>query len=54
MTFIDSYSPSKALVLVMILLNFLSMSLRDTLQKGPYNIPVQNMLQTSVNFEAAT
>ena len=37
MTFIDSYSLSKALVLVILSLNFIFMSLRDQLQKGPFN-----------------
>ena len=39
MTFIDSYSLSKALVLVIFSLNCIFMSLRDLLQKGPNNIP---------------
>ena len=53
MTFIDSCSPSKALVLPIISLDFLLMFLRVTLQKGPITFPVQNMLQTSLNFEVA-
>ena len=54
MTSIDSYTHSKAMVLVTISLNFIFMSLRDTLQKGPITFPVQNILQTSLSFEVAT
>ena len=39
MTFIDGYSLSKDLVLEIFSVNVIFMSLRDALQKGPFNTP---------------